>query len=132
MDDIFPHNTFFKNENVLFIFGCLCLHCCVLAFSSCSEEQLLSSCGTDFSPQWLFFGGTGTYRHMGFCSCGAQASLPCGMWRLPGLGIKPMSPVLASEFLPLNHQGSPVTIPFEKAGVAKKSECLQPCATSIG
>ena len=29
------------------------------------------------------------------------------MWDLPGPGIEPVSPVLAGEFLPLHHQGSP-------------------------
>ena len=32
-------------------------------------------------------------------SCGLWAYLPCGMWDLPGLGIKPTSPALAGGFL---------------------------------
>ena len=35
----------------------------------------------------------------GLSSCGAQASLLCGMWDLPGPGLKPVSPALAGEFL---------------------------------
>ena len=31
----------------------------------------------------------------GLSSCGAQAYLLCGMWDLPGPGIKPVSPALA-------------------------------------
>ena len=33
--------------------------------------------------------------------------LPCGMWDLPGAGIKSVSPALAAGFLTLGHQGSP-------------------------
>ena len=32
-------------------------------------------------------------------SCGAQAQLLCSMWDLPGPGLEPVSPVLASRFL---------------------------------
>ena len=50
-------------------------------------------------------------RHMGFISCGscalerrlsscgAWASLLCGMWDLPGPGLEPVSPALAGGFL---------------------------------
>ena len=41
---------------------------------------------------------TGT-RHAGFRSCGAWASLLCGMWGLPRPGIEPESPALAGGFL---------------------------------
>ena len=37
-------------------------------------------------------------EHMGFSSGGTRAMLPHGMWNLPGLGIKPMSPALAGGF----------------------------------
>ena len=30
--------------------------------------------------------------HVSFSSCGAQAQLPCGMWKLPGPGIEPLFP----------------------------------------
>ena len=30
--------------------------------------------------------------------CGSWASLPCGMWDLPGPGLKPVSPVLSGRF----------------------------------
>ena len=33
----------------------------------------------------------------GFGICGAQAQLFCGMWNLPGAGIKPVSPALAGR-----------------------------------
>ena len=38
-------------------------------------------------------------RCEGFSSCGTQAQLPFGLWDLPRLGIKPVSPALAGGFL---------------------------------
>ena len=35
----------------------------------------------------------------GFSSCSTQAQLPFGLWDLPRLGIKPVSPALAGRFL---------------------------------
>ena len=133
VDDIFPHNTFFLKLECLIYFRLpwVFIAVCGLSLVAVRRSYSLAVAQTSHSSGFSF-GRTGTLRHMGICSCGGQAYLPCGMWLLPGLEIKPMSPVLASEFLPLNHQGSPITIPFERAGVAKKSECLQPCTTSIG
>ena len=34
----------------------------------------------------------------GFSSCGARASLPCGMWNLPGPGVEALSPALPGRF----------------------------------
>ena len=80
-------------------------------FSSCGKQGLLSSCGA-----WAFYCSgisccrTQTLEHEGFIcfssqalerrlrSCGARASLLCGMWDLPRPGIKPVSPALASGF----------------------------------
>ena len=45
-------------------------------------------------------------------SCGAQASLLCGMWDLPGTGIKPMSPALAGGFSTTAPPGKPQHIIF--------------------
>ena len=42
-----------------------------------------------------------------FSSSGAQAWLLCGMWDLPRLGIEPVSPELAGEFLTTRPQGKP-------------------------
>ena len=94
------------------------LCCCAWAFSSCGECGLLfivvrgllivvaSHCRA---------GGLGTRTSVvGACrlsscglqalehrlsSCGARASLLCGMWDLPGPGLEPVSPALAGGFL---------------------------------
>ena len=47
----------------------------------------------------LLLGSTGPKVH--------GLRLPCGMWDLPGAGIKSVSPALAAGFLTLGHQGSP-------------------------
>ena len=71
---------------------------CVWAFSSCSEWQLLSSCGA-----W-------TSHCSGFFFCGAEAlgvqasvimelKLLCGLWDLPRLGIELLSLPLADRYL---------------------------------
>ena len=41
--------------------------------------------------------GSGALEHR-VSSWGAQASLLCGMWELPGPGIEPVSPALAGRF----------------------------------
>ena len=41
----------------------------------------------------------------GLSSCGTEASLPCGMWDLQGLGIKPKSHALTGRFLTTGPQG---------------------------
>ena len=45
-------------------------------------------------------------------SCGAQAQLLCGMWDLPGPGLKPMSPALAGRFLTTAPPGKSPNIIF--------------------
>ena len=45
-------------------------------------------------------------------SCGAWAQLLCGMWDLPGPGIKPVSPALAGGFLTTAPPGKPPIIIF--------------------
>ena len=40
-------------------------------------------------------------------SCGAQAKLPCGMWDLPGTGIKPVSSALVGGFFTNEPPGKP-------------------------
>ena len=40
-------------------------------------------------------------------SYGTRASLPRGMWHLPGLGVEPMSPASAGGFLTTEPPGSP-------------------------
>ena len=58
---------------ILFIFGCAGSSLLRRLFSSCREQELLSSCGAGSSLQWL--------------PCGAQASgtwasgmTACGLW----------------------------------------------------
>ena len=87
------------------------LRCCTRAFSSCGEQGLLfvavlglliavlllsqrtGSRGTGFSSCGLW-----VPEHR-LSSCGAWAQLLCGMWDLPGAGIKPVSPALAGGFI---------------------------------
>ena len=78
-------------KNLLkWVFMCLlflaaqCLHCCMRAFSSCSEQGLLFIAVWGFSLRWLLFlWGTGL-RHTGFSNCGLwvlQHRLSsCGAW----------------------------------------------------
>ena len=50
------------------------LHCYMLAFSSCSKRELLSSCGVQASRHRDFFCcGAGAPGCVGFSSCGSQA-----------------------------------------------------------
>ena len=103
------------------------LRWCVRAFSSCSEQGLLSSCGawashcSGFSccRAWVL-------RHAGFSSCSmwalgcglsscdTWAYLPHGMWNIPGPGIKPMSSALAGRFV--------TTEPPEKSSLSLYNE----------
>ena len=43
----------------------------------------------------------------GLSSCGARAYLLRSMWDLPGLGLEPVSPALAGEFLTSVPPGEP-------------------------
>ena len=43
----------------------------------------------------------------GLSSCGAGASLPHGMWHLPGAGMEPVSLALAGGFLTTGSPGKP-------------------------
>ena len=75
------------------------LHCCMQAFSSCSERGPCSSC----SVQASHCGGFSCCRSQalgctGFCSCGTRAQLLLGIWDLPRPGIEPRSAALAVGF----------------------------------
>ena len=71
-------------------------------FSSCSTRASvvvahgLSSCGAQAPESRL-------------SSCGARAQLLCGMWDLPGPGLKPVSPALAGRFSTTAPPGRPYT-----------------------
>ena len=76
-----------------------------------------------FSLLWLLLRSTGS-RHTGFSSCGSRAldrrlsscgtwtQLLCGMWDLPGPGLKPVSPALAGEFSTTVPPGKPCHLFF--------------------
>ena len=68
------------------------------------------------SSPWLFLWSTGSRvcRLSSFCfqglecglsSCGSWAQLPCGVWDLPGSGIKPISSALAGDFFTTEPSG---------------------------
>ena len=61
----------------------------------------LSSCGS-----WAL-----EYR---LSSCGTQALLLCGMWDLPGPGLKPVSPALAGGFLTTAPPGKSLTFKLDR------------------
>ena len=84
------------------------LHCCVQTFSSCGKQGLLSSCGTEALHCGGFcYCGAWALGHLGFSSSGPWAQLLHGIWNLPGLGIKPVFPALAGEFLTTGPPGKP-------------------------
>ena len=72
-----------------------------------------------FSLQQLLSLQNAGSRNADFRSCGAQAWLLRGMWDLPRLGIKPISPALAGGFLS--------TVPPEKS-----HPCLNQCSFEVG
>ena len=85
-------------RRVVFSFSrCGGLSCCRARALVCKG---LSSCST-----WAL--------ELGLSSCAAWASLLLGMWNLPGLGIKPMAPALASGFLTTGPPGKPLKIFLE-------------------
>ena len=87
--------SFFLNNFIYLFLIALGLCCCMWAFSSCSEQELLF-----ISVQASHFGGFSCWAQIleqGLSSCGAWAQLPHSMWNLPRPGIKPMSPALPGE-----------------------------------
>ena len=78
------------------------LPCCVSAFSSCGERELVSSCGAWASPCRGSSYCRAWAAQRGLGSCGAQAQLLGVMWSLPRPGIKPISPAQTGGFL--NHR----------------------------
>ena len=114
-------NVFGFLKNILFIYLFLAglgLCCCTQPFSSCGEQGLLccsaraSHCSGFSCCRAQALGMRASVvaaRGLSSCgsralerrlsSCGAPAQLLCGMWDLPGPGLKPMSPALAGRFL---------------------------------
>ena len=85
------------------------LRCCVRAFSSGSEQGLLSShgawtslCGGLFCRAWAL-------EHADFSSCSSQAQLPCSMWDLPGPEFELVPRALQGGFLTTGPPGKSPT-----------------------
>ena len=104
---------FFLNLFYLFIYFWLCwvfvaVHGLSLVVASGGYSSLHCA---GFSLQWLLLLQSTGSSCMGFSSCGswalecrlsscgARAQLVCGMWDLPGPGLKPVYPALAGRFL---------------------------------
>ena len=116
-------------ENVrlyLFIFGCAGSAFLLWFFSSCREQDLLSSCGaqTSHCSGWSCCRaralghpgssscGSWALEHR-LNSCGAWAQLLHGMWDLERPVIQSMFPALAAGgFFTTEHQGSPLNATF--------------------
>ena len=64
---------------------------------SCCEAQALGSQASVVVAHGLSSCDSRALEHR-LNSCGGWALLLCGMWNLPGPGIEPMSPALASRF----------------------------------
>ena len=84
----------------------LSFHCSAWACFSCDEWRLLSSFGTQSSHcSGLSCQGPRAPEHR-LSSCGTWAESSCDMWNLLRPRIKPMSPALAADSLPLSHHRS--------------------------
>ena len=90
---------FFK---ILFIFGCSGSLLLRAAFSSCSKQELLSSCGARVSHCRGCSCGSWALE-LRLCRCGTPAHLSHGMWNLPRPGLKPVAPTLSGRFLTTDH-----------------------------
>ena len=93
------------------------LHCCVQAFSSCGKRGLLYTVCEGFPLWWpllLQSLGSRELQSLGprLSSCGSQVKLPRGMWNIPGLGFKPVSPALEGGFLTAGQPGKPPYVNF--------------------
>ena len=84
-----------------------------LILGGCAGSSLLCSgflqlwrAGTTL---WLWYMGFSwwllLFRWVGFSSCGIPVQLPCGMWHLPGPGVKPISPSLTGRVLTIGSPG---------------------------
>ena len=127
-------HLFFINKFIYCIYlfsAALGLCCCTRAFSSCSEWGLLCLRCAGFSLRWLLLLRSTGSRRAGFSSYGTWAQqlwlagsrvqaqqlwcmgqLLCSMRDLPGPGLKPTSPALASGFLTTVPPGKPYSCTF--------------------
>ena len=95
------HRQLLKNNNFLHLFYFwLCrVFVAAQAFSSCSKQELLSSCGTCTSHRGGFSCCRGRALGLGgFRSCGTRDELLSAMRDLPGSEMEPLSPALAGRF----------------------------------
>ena len=81
----------FLLKNFFYVFN-FWLWWAFIAFSSCSEQGLLSGCRAQGFSLWCLS------SCMGFSSCGLWVSLLCGIWNLPRSGMESVPPALASRF----------------------------------
>ena len=65
---------------------------------SCCGARALGTWASEVVARRLSSCGSRALEHRLSC-CGARAQFLCGMWGLPGPGIKPVSPALAGGFL---------------------------------
>ena len=118
---MFATNLYIYLKKIFFnlFLAALGLHCCMRAFSSCSEQGLLfvAVCGLLIAVASLVAEHTLQARGLSSCgswalelrlsSCGVRAQLFCVMWDLPGPGIELVSPALASGFSTTAPLGKP-------------------------
>ena len=111
--------NFFINVFILFL-AVLGLHCCMRAFSSCSEwellfvavRRLLIAVASLAAKHRLQACGIQQLWHTGSVVVAHGAQLLCGMWDLPRPGLEPMSPALADGFLTTVPPGKPRSFKF--------------------
>ena len=101
ISDLFvTSHLYWSLYKVTFVFlAVLSLHCCVQAFPSVASRTYSINCGAWASHCHDFSCGAPALGQSGLGSCGPQASLPHGMWNLPGPGIEPVSSPVAGRFL---------------------------------
>ena len=83
--------------------------CSLFRCAGFSLWWLLLLQSTDSRPAGFSSCGSQALEHR-CSSCGARAYLLCGMWDLPGPGLKPVSPALAGGFLTTAPPGKPVLL----------------------
>ena len=101
------------------------LCCCARAFSSCNEQGALSV----VVHQLFIVVASRAVEHKppgptGFCSGGAQASLPLGMWDLSWPGIKHVSPALAGGFFTTGPPGKSLAVGFVGLGIGPQGDTV--------
>ena len=100
----FTIQSFLKFLFIHLFLAVLGLHCCVLTFSSCRKQGLLSSCDAQASHCNAFsYCGAWAVEHG--LQLWYKAWLPHSMWDLPRPGIEPEFPALAGGFSTIGPPG---------------------------